>query len=159
MCRPMHLPPWGYVRQVEGSWATWASMVAMICPYSFSRMTTIMARAMGDDNEAVLVSRFSRCMKCTAQRIYLHLLVIIQRCVTRCISGGGAGIHFQLCCLLNADARHRRCSRSLWYRPWWESLLTFSCSLSLSSDGRCCHQLSSNLAWEWTSPNLSPHPP
>jgi hypothetical protein len=103
----------GYVRQVEGGWATWASMVATICPYSFSRKTMIMARAMGDDNKAGLVSRFSWCMKCVAQRIYLHLLVIIQRCVTRHISGGGAGLHFQLYWLLNADARHRRCSRSL----------------------------------------------
>ena len=56
----------GYVRQVEGGWATWASMVATICPYSFSRKTMIMARAMGDDNKAGLVSRFSWCMKCVA---------------------------------------------------------------------------------------------
>ncbi len=103
----------GYVRQVEGGWATWASMVATICPYSFLQMTTIMARAIGNDNEEGLVSRFLKCMKCIARRIYLHLLIIIQRCVTQCISGGGAGIHFQLCWLLNADARHRRCLRSL----------------------------------------------
>ncbi len=147
----------GYVRQIEGGWVTWASMVATICPYLFSRTTTITARVMGDDNKVGLVSRFLRCMKCIVRRIYLHLLVIIQRCVTRHISGGGVGIRFHLCWLLNADARHRRRSRSLWCRPWWESLLTFSCSLSLSSNGQCCHQLFSNLAL--TSPNLSPHPP
>jgi hypothetical protein len=98
----------GYVRQVEGGWATWASVVAMICSYSFKRTTMITARGLGDDNEAGLVSRFSRCMKCIAQRIYLLPLVIIQRCVTERISGGGAGIPFQLCWLLNADVRHRR---------------------------------------------------
>ncbi len=97
----------GYGRQVEGGWVTWASMVATICPYSFSRTTTITARVMGDDNEVGLVSRFSRCMKCIARCIYLHLLVIIQRCATQCIYGGGAGIRFQLCWLLNADARKK----------------------------------------------------
>ncbi len=54
----------GYVRQVEGGWATWVSMVAMICPYSFLWTTTITAMAMGDDNKAGLVSRFLMCMKC-----------------------------------------------------------------------------------------------